>query len=528
MKKNFLLTILLTFLVNICPVLADNITYYAYNAGSDNVSINAEATTGSKVAAIPIGASVRLTSNQKYGTKNCSSGWYQAYYEEGKIGYICSKTVNLYSVSSNLSTDANFLEQLNKFPDSYKPFIIALHKKYPNARFTAYNTNLNWDDVIKEESSVVGKNTISTSLASGKDGWLDPQAMDVTYDGGTARPVNIDMIKYYMDPRNFLNEKYIFQFEQLSFNENTHKISGVENSIANSFMNGKNIKDNNNYDVSYAKTIFDASKNNSISPYYISSKIIQEVGSNGTSKSISGTYTGYENLYNYFNINAYAANGRTSIQNALYFAKGVSSSSYGRPWNTPYKAIVGGTEWVAKRYVNKGQDNTYSQKFDIIGPEYYSNQYMQNIQGACTEGGRVYYSYKKIDDFNNISFNFKIPVYNGMPSITYFASINVGVSTNKGTNNQVPPTNNSGNDNQNQPTTPAKRQILVGDANGDNNINSIDLLRIKKHILGMINLQGDEFKKADTNNDGKIDAFDILKVKKHILGMINLGKREIE
>ncbi|OJU15418.1 MAG: hypothetical protein BGN88_07900 [Clostridiales bacterium 43-6] len=61
--------------------------------------------------------------------------------------------------------------------------------------------------------------------------------------------------------------------------------------------------------------------------------------------------------------------------------------------------------------------------------------------------------------------------------------------------------------------------ILYGDVDGDGTIGVIDLLKIKKHILGMRILTGYSLAAADTDrsNDHSINAIDLLVLKKHLL-----------
>lgn len=528
MKKisNFFLTILLilSFFINLIPAKADSSTYYGYNNQPDNLAINGTASTGNQVASLPIGASVRLSSLTKHGTSGCSSGWYQVYYAANKLGYVCSKNLNTYAVSSDYNTDANFQSQLNAFPDSYKPFIKYLHSVYPNANFEAYNTGLDWNTVINEESYIC-KNAIQISN-SNKEGWKNPQANNKLCESPNWYSANVDMIKYFMDPRNFLNEKYVFQFEKLSFNESTQTVNAVENMLTNTFMANNSIKDNNGNNISYAKTIFEAGKENSTSPLHLAARILQEQGTNGSGQSISGTVSGYNGYYNFYNIYAYASGGRTAVQNGLYYAKGYTnnSTSYGRPWNTPYKAIKGGAQWIADGYINVGQNSLYLQKFDIIGPSYYSHQYMINIQAANSEGGSEYKAYNKVNNYKNIAYTFTIPVYNNMPSNTYFASIKAGESTNSGTNNYVEnnfQNNNNNNNSGGSSSTPAP-SVKYGDVNSDGTVNSVDLLKVKKHIMGLISLNGNNRTAADVNKDGSINSIDLLRIKKNILGLISL------
>lgn len=46
-----------------------------------------------------------------------------------------------------------------------------------------------------------------------------------------------EIVEYFIDPRNFLNEVNIFQFEELSFNTEIHTLEGVQISIKNTFLN---------------------------------------------------------------------------------------------------------------------------------------------------------------------------------------------------------------------------------------------------------------------------------------------------
>ena len=66
--------------------------------------------------------------------------------------------------------------------------------------------------------------------------------------------------------------------------------------------------------------------------------------------------------------------------------------------------------------------------------------------------------------------------------------------------------------------------VIYGDASGDGKINSLDLLKVQKHILGINKLNGSYSVAGDPSGDGKINSLDLLKIQKHILG-INLIKQ---
>ena len=62
--------------------------------------------------------------------------------------------------------------------------------------------------------------------------------------------------------------------------------------------------------------------------------------------------------------------------------------------------------------------------------------------------------------------------------------------------------------------------IIYGDVNGDGEITILDLLKVQKHLLGSINLEGVYLKASDVNKDNEITILDLLKVQKHLLGSI--------
>ena len=310
----------------------------------------------------------------------------------------------------------------NKYP-GYKERLIELKEANPNWKFTIYYTGLDWKTVLYNET----KGLHSRSLVQGKDGeWLCDVCGTKVYDAGGWMCASEEAVAYLMDTRNYLNEKYIFQFEELSYNPETYTISGIEKVLNGTFMYKKSIQEyynNPEYeDITFAEAIMDAANSSGVSPYYLAARIRQEVGVNG-SASIYGTYKGYEGIYNFYNIGANS--GEDPIGNGLKYASNETMGKYLLPWNDPAKAIKGGAIWIARNYIAVGQDTLYFQKYDVVnnGTELYNHQYMQNIFAARSEGITTYNTYKSIGLLDN-NYNFIIPVYENMP---------VGLSVEPGT-----------------------------------------------------------------------------------------------
>ena len=63
----------------------------------------------------------------------------------------------------------------------------------------------------------------------------------------------------------------------------------------------------------------------------------------------------------------------------------------------------------------------------------------------------------------------------------------------------------------------------MGDINGDGETDAIDLLLVKRDILGTQKINEENKKKAgDINKDNTIDAIDLLLIKRKLLGTQNI------
>ena len=366
------------------------------DAGTDRTNI---------LAALNIGHKVELLDT----TTVDGSLWYRVravVNEKTLIGWMFGSYID--EVVPDIEVDEEYEDYLVRigFPESYVHSLAVLHAQYPNWVFEPVKTGLAWSTVIQNESSP-GRNLIyktandaKKSYASSEYNWYTNEWVIRDTSGWvTTHP---DYIAYCMDPRNFLNATNIFMFESLSFST-SHNLAGVNAILSGTFMT-KEIANGDGTMLNYANAFMSIGQSAGVSPYHLASRVRQEQGVNGTSAMISGTYSGYEGYYNYFNIGAYGT-GNTVYTRGLSYAKD-------KGWNTRYKALLGGAEFIAKSYIGVGQDTLYFQKFDVIAQGgLYTHQYMTNVEAAISESKSVAKAYTD----KTQAFVFKIPVYENMP-----------------------------------------------------------------------------------------------------------------
>ncbi len=206
---------------------------------TDRVNVRSgPGTSYSKVTTLTAGTAVTVTSETK-GSDGYT--WYQISYSGGS-GYVRYDYVAVNQVYA--ASDAAFEQLMTQqgFPESYKNGLRGLHQKYPNWVFTAQRTGLDWNTVITEETKI-GRNLISNSsvsswksIAQGAFDWANNYWPG--FDGATWVQASQGLIEYYMDPRNFLSDPYIFQFEVQTYNPSIQTKAGLEQLVADTFLAG--------------------------------------------------------------------------------------------------------------------------------------------------------------------------------------------------------------------------------------------------------------------------------------------------
>ena len=377
----------------------------------DNVNVRAGAGTSfSSLAKVNKGHTMTVIGE----TTSNGALWYNVSLVVSGVaysGWIHGNYVTVTTITTGVtSEDEAYVAALQAagFPESYCNSLLQLHKKYPAWQFVPVRTGLNWDDVVANES-VVGRNLVQASVndsrkstETGAYNWADNTWYG--FDGAGWVSASKNFIAYCLDPRNFLDETYIFQFETLEYAA-YQNATGVGNILANTFMSG-NYTDTDGSVRSYADTFVEVGSGLAVSPYHLAARCKQEQGVKGTSPLISGNYSGFEGYYNFFNVGAYTTSSASSTVNGLTYAKN-------QQWNSIYKSINGGSAVVANKYVKKGQNTIYFEKFNVVNHEnLYSHQYMTNVMAAISEGNNMSKAYTD----KSAGFVFRIPVYENMPA----------------------------------------------------------------------------------------------------------------
>ena len=355
--------------------------------------------------------------------------WYKISYK-GQVGYVSAEFIINVQVIPQYNHDASFEENLTAqgFPESYKVLLRQLHASHPNWIFLADKLNVTWAQAFAAQNSDARSLIHGTSKASWKSMGEGAYNWNGGYyyekDSGGWVVAAKEVVAYYLEPRNFLNENDVYVFLNQGYDESFQNINDLNKILKGTFMEGAFPE--STYST-YADVIMEAAKQSGVSPYAIAATIIQEQGVNGTGRSISGTVKGYEGYYNYFNYGAYTdSQFSDAVVRGLWCASGKSGSySYGRPWDTRAKSIIGGAQHYGNNYIKVGQDTLYYKKFDVITSSLYDNQYMTNIGAAVAETSKLKSAVSKAD-----KLVFSIPIYKDMPD-SYVTSL----PTSDGANN---------------------------------------------------------------------------------------------
>lgn len=183
-----------------------------------------------------------------------------------------------------------------------------------------------------------------------------------------------NLIKYYMNPNNFLDSdgKYLFL--------NLNYMNGVTAGNLNTILKGKGVLEGK------GAVFLQAAKDSNINPIYLVSHAMLETG-NGTSKlakgilvsSVDGKSVTPKIVYNMFGVHAYDEDPNRCG----------SEYAYTQGWFTVDAAILGGAKFISTGYINSDkykQNTLYKMKWNV---EVTWHQYATDIGWAKKQIARI-------------------------------------------------------------------------------------------------------------------------------------------
>ena len=513
----------------------------------------------------------------------CEQGYYNVSFywsnnHKNYEGYVCADNITFEVDTSKYASE--FSEA--GFPESYYEKLTLLKDAHPNWVFKAFDTKLDFNEVVKNESTI-GLNFIQSTdpkYLSLEEGSYDPiNKKYIEMEKGGWYQVNSDTVAYYLDPRNFLDQVQIFMFENLGYNSKYQTEEVVETILKNTEL------------LKYSKHFIEAASfnGNSVSPIMLAARSRQEVISSEKdsetnllklSNSANGFKYNDQAVYNFYNIGAYNSckldDGTTgyTVMCGLKYA-------YNNAWFDAETSIKEGASIIARSYINVGQNTLYFQKFNVTGNSSgnYSHQYMANIMAPVSEAKTTYLSDNTGDGLLDSQIEFIIPVYNNMTekkqekpvevneekkveieekAVVYKAINevvnNAGYAYNKdyisGINLNTKAFNIIANLIKDDPNVKVTiknndnkeiigeeviatnniitiksgdieetlRIVVRGDVNGDGKVSSVDYVKVKNYIMNSNGLDGAYKLAADVNFDNKITAVDYVNIKNYIMG----------
>lgn len=355
-----------------------------------------------------------------------------------------------------------------QFPESYKKYLRGLYVSYPTWKFVGLNTGLEWETVIAAE---MPKSCIEVSSGHGTNEGCGNESANWSMASG-------DAVRYFMDPRNFLDKESIFMFEDLSSYSNVTE-SMVQRILTGTFMAGKSEPDNMNY----ATIFLNAGKDNGINPVYLASLSLQEVGTSGSMQTSGESFEWYglrfSSIYNFYNI---GATGTFTARGGLVWASGGSPEVF--------------------EFINEVELPEEEEPPIEPTPTDFESYVTKN--GYLVSGNYI----------KNIKVNTKVSeLKNSFADLTVtIADVNNNVlsdDSNVGTGSVI--TLSDGMDSY------SKIIVISGDVNGDGDITSRDYIMVEEKLLETISFDQTQIVAGDLNDDLRVNSRDYIMVEEYLL-----------
>jgi len=337
------------------------------------------------------------------------------------------------------------------FPESYADRLAILQYGHPAWRFQLLLVeDMDFADIVTKEEKP-GWNLVA--FAKPESNYRPYYAPDAkAYDSGAWYQASRETISYFLDPRNFLNERDIFMFETLGYDAASQPTGAVEQTFENTFMSGAKVDGG---EKTFAALVSETGRKLGVSPVFLAGRLASEQGlgsvqafgrigealtqyyTNGTDKIGNAVIWGkrftqtneattkvmakgkdaYNGFYNFYNFRAYGLGLFEIKYNAWVEATcDETRQKYLGPWDTQEKAIVGGALKIKERYIDTQRHTRYLQKFSVLpaAGAFRWKQYMQNIAAPLTESRNTFRAYDAADTLD-APYRFLIPIYRNLP-----------------------------------------------------------------------------------------------------------------
>lgn len=282
--------------------------------------------------------------------------------------------------------------------------------KYPNWKFIPVDTGLDWLTATAKMSYNPGANTVwhkfPLSYRSTEKGYYN-YLKDIykPKDGNRFFAASDQAVKYYMDPRNWIDDIHIFMFQDYTYHDDVNY-----SAVVKTLFSGRNkmLYDN-------AESFVTAGKNYNLSPVYLAAKAYEEQGGgiNSGIRKVSGKN---KRIYNVFNIGA-SDSPSGGAANGINWAASPANGKYGTPWTDVAKAIDGGAKYLSLNFVGNNQNTAYFEHFNVLNgiSQVGTHVYMTALYAAKNTSETTAANYRKYGIYSESNV-FHVPVYRNMPA----------------------------------------------------------------------------------------------------------------
>ena len=272
---------------------------------ADGVRLRSAATaTGTVLLTLAKGASVIVKAKVQGDLVNGTDVWYRVHCFDGAGTAFDGYVLSTYIQVDQTADDLDFYLSLLVFPASYQSALWDIHIRHPLWKLEPLVTGLSWSTVLTQESLPGARRNLTTWYSANSNDFYSLLSPDHV-PGGATPPYNSagfdvydspnwvaasqKMVAYYLDPRNFFDDRQIFQFEQLSYDSDVQTLAGIENILTGTYMShraigndasGHPILDAAGQPMTYAEAFLEAAKISRVSPYHLASKARMEVTAN--------------------------------------------------------------------------------------------------------------------------------------------------------------------------------------------------------------------------------------------------------